>query len=59
MSVRKAASHEVKAPRSMMAMLGMRLMTNAANVATVAVSPSMLVSVEIDAHEKDTDRRGG
>jgi len=37
MSVRKAASHEVKAPRSMMDTLGMRLRTNAANVAAVAV----------------------
>jgi hypothetical protein len=48
MSVRKAASHEVRAPRSMMGTLGMRLMTKAANVAAVAVSALMLVSGDID-----------
>ena len=37
-SVRKAASHEVRAPRSMMDTLGMRLMINATHIAAVAVS---------------------
>lgn len=58
MSVRNAESHEVKAPRSMMDTLGMRLRINATNVAAVAVSPSMLVSVDIDPDVRKTRTDG-
>jgi len=59
MSVRKAASHEVRAPRSMIGTLGMRLRINAAKIDAVAVSASMLVSGDVDQQEEDTNRRGG
>jgi len=55
MSVRRAASHEVRAPRSIANTLGTRLMTNAANVTIVAVCALMCVSRDIDRKKKRTN----